>query len=141
MHRLLSLMRYQRRFSSRLRQEYAIGGRQLAVLRYLRSHSPCTVGEISRYLYVCDATTSPLLERMERDGYVTRRRCAQDNRKVLVEPTEKGLAIVEQAPMGVLSRMRARLPTLSETELERIDAALAALWHLVDEDEGESNGR
>ena len=137
MHWLLSLMRYHRRYGSQLRQDYEISGRQLAVLRFLKSNAPCSVGDISQFLYVCDATTSPLLERMERDGYVTRRRCAKDNRRVLVEPTDKGLCIVEQAPMGVLGRLRVRLPELSADELERIDAGLARLWELAQAEDTE----
>ena len=134
-HRYLTLVRYQRYRSNSINRELNVSGRQLAVLRYLLQHSPCTVGEISAFLYVRDATTSPLLERMERDGYITRRRCTQDNRKVLIEPTELGRDLAQRAPLGTVALMRVKLPELSVEELEAIDAALRKLSEIAKVDE------
>ncbi len=134
-HRYLTLVRYQRHRSNSINRELNVSGRQLAVLRYLLQHSPRTVGEISSFLYVRDATTSPLLERMERDGYITRRRCTQDNRKVLIEPTELGRDLAQRAPLGTVALMRVKLPELSVEELEAIDAALRKLSEIAEVDE------
>ena len=108
--RLLTLIRYQHRFSSRMRSLYGIGGRQLSVLRFLESDGPQSVGDISRYLWVRDATASPMLERMEADGYVVRRRCLKDSRRLIVEATDKGRAICREAPLGLMNMLRSRLP-------------------------------
>ncbi|NLG51524.1 MAG: MarR family transcriptional regulator [Chloroflexi bacterium] len=134
-HRYLTLVRYQRYVSDVIRKEFEVSGRQLAVLRYLLQSSPRSVGEISALLYVRDATTSPLLERMERDGYVTRRRCSKDNRKVLIEPTDLGRELAQRAPLGTVAQMRVRLPELPVEELESIDAALRKLSEIADVDE------
>jgi len=134
-HRYLTLMRYTRCRSQLIRKQADISGRQLAVLRYLVQGAPRTVRQISRFLYVCDATTSALLERMDRAGYVTRRRCEKDCRKVLVEPTEQGRQLAARAPMGVIDLMRTRLPTLPPSELAAIDEALRMLSELVQVDQ------
>jgi len=134
-HRYLTLMRYRRHRSHLIRKEADISGRQLAVLRYLVQGAPRTVRQISRFLYVCDATTSVLLERMDRAGHVTRRRSDKDCRKVLVEPTEHGRQLAARAPMGVMDMMRTRLPTLPPSELAAIDEALRKLLELVQVDE------
>ncbi|MBC7236152.1 MAG: MarR family transcriptional regulator [Chloroflexi bacterium] len=134
-HRYLLLSRYQHRFGHLLRKQYNITGQQLAVLRYLMQGAPRTVSEISEFLLISDATASPLLERMERDGFVRRYRSSEDNRKVLVEPTIKGQEIVAQAPMGAIACMRAHLPELPLEELERIDWALARLSEIARVDE------
>ena len=133
--RFLTLLRYQHLRGHQLRKAYGISGKQLAVLRYLMEAGPRSVHEISRYLYVRDATTSPLLERMEQAGYVTRRRCDKDSRKVLVEPTDVGRELAARAPMSVIGLMRTRLPQLSPEDLEQIDAALKKLSDLVEVDE------
>jgi DNA-binding MarR family transcriptional regulator len=114
-----------------LQQEYHVSGKQIAVLRFLIRDGPQSVSAISRYLYVSDGTTSPLLERMEQAGYVTRTRCAQDNRKVLVAPTPVGCELAERVPLGVTSRMRVYLPRLPLDQLESIDGALATLLELA----------
>lgn len=127
LNRYLSLLRYQHRHGHKLRKEFGISGRQLAVLRHLLRVGTCTVGEMGDLLYISDASTSKLLERMERDGYIKRRRCEKDNRKVLIDPTEAGREIAARAPMGAIWRMRVKLPELSVGELENIDKAIATL--------------
>jgi len=134
-HRYLALMRYRRYRNQVIRKKANVSGRQLAVLRHLAQCAPCSVGDVSRFLYVRDATTSPLLERMEHGGYVTRRRCREDSRKVLVEPTDLGRQLAAQAPMGVIDLMRTRLPKLALCELTSIDEALKKLSALVEVDE------
>lgn len=127
LNRYLSLLRYQHRHGHKLRKEFGISGRQLAVLRHLLRVGTCTVGEMSSLLYISDATTSKLLGRMERDGYIRRRRCEKDNRKVLVDPTDTGREIAARAPMTSIWRMRVKLPELPVEELENIDKAMATL--------------
>ena len=134
-HRYLTLVRYQRYVSEIIRRSTNISGRELAVLRYLVQQSPRSVKEISQFLYVRDATTSPLLEHMERDSYVTRRRSPDDNRKLLVEPTNLGREVVARAPMGTVTLMRVRLPGLAVDELAVIDEALKKLSAIAEVDE------
>lgn len=135
----LALTRYQRRFGHRLSKSLNISGRQLSVLRYLSQNGPRSVSEISRFLYIRDGTTSPLLDRMEQSGYVRRHRCPDDNRKVLVAPTELGRSILSHASMGAIARMRADLPGLPVAELESIDAALRRLSDVACGDESLEN--
>ena len=127
MHRYLTLWRYQHRLGHHIRKHFDISGQQLAVLRHLLDSGPHSVHEISHFLYISDATTSPLLERMEQAGYVVRRRSVEDSRKVLVEPTERGRELAKRAPMGVIGRLRAQLPDLPLEELQAIDEALEKL--------------
>ena len=89
---------------------------------------------ISRHLYVSDGTTSPLLDRMEQAGYVTRHRCAEDNRKVMIEPTELGREIIARAPMTMVSRMREHLPNLPIEDLRAIATALRRLYEVTGDD-------
>ncbi|MBQ9420318.1 MAG: MarR family transcriptional regulator [Lachnospiraceae bacterium] len=56
-----------------------------------------TVGEICRKLYLDNGTITPLIKKMEKDGYVVRKRSEQDERVVKVSITEKGMALREDA--------------------------------------------
>jgi len=131
LNRYLCLLRYQHRHGHKLHKEFGISGRQLAVLRHLLRAGTCTVGEMSSLLYISDATTSKLLERMERDGYIRRRRCEEDNRKVLVDPTEAGREVAARAPMGAIWRMRVKLRELPVEELKAIDKAMATISEIA----------
>ena len=132
---LLNLWRYQHRFGHRIHKEFDISGRQLAALRCLLRWGPINVREIARKLYISDATTSAILERMEQAGYVRRSRSEEDSRKVVVEATEAGRRVAAEAPMGAIWSMRMHLPALSSEELEQIDRAMSKLSEiaLVDE--------
>jgi DNA-binding MarR family transcriptional regulator len=123
----LILLRYQHYFSHQLRKTLGVSGQQIAAMRYLARDGPHSVSEISHYLNVRDGTTSPLLERLEQAGFVQRRRCTQDSRRVLVDITQTGRDMVAQAPQGPIGSLREHLPELTADELQSIDAALETL--------------
>ncbi len=56
-----------------------------------------TVGEICRKLYLDNGTITPLIKKMEKDGYLERRRSEQDERVVKVSITPKGMELREKA--------------------------------------------
>ncbi|TPM04376.1 MarR family winged helix-turn-helix transcriptional regulator [Mesorhizobium sp. B2-3-10] len=66
---------------------------QYLVMLALWERAPSTVGDLGEALGLDSATLTPLLKRMEAGGLVTRRRDADDERRVLVEPTAKGQAL------------------------------------------------
>lgn len=63
---------------------------QYLVLMVLWEASPRSVGELGQALYLDSGTLTPLLKRMERNGFVKRRRDADDERRVLIELTPQG---------------------------------------------------
>ena len=56
-----------------------------------------SVKELGQKLYLDSGTLTPLLKHLEQKGYLTRRRSEQDERVLLVEITEEGLALREKA--------------------------------------------
>jgi DNA-binding MarR family transcriptional regulator len=134
-YRYITLSRYQHYLSHYLRREYNISGQQLSVLWRLVESGPCSVGEISQFLHIRDGTTSPLLDRMEEAGYIRRRRCHEDARRVMVEPTDLGREKLDTTPMGVVMRLRKMLPEVAVEDLERIDQALQKLSEIAEVDE------
>jgi len=135
LHRFLTVLRFQHRSSALIQQMVQIPGRQVAVLRFLIENGPSTVTQVSRFLYVREATASTMLERMEQSGYVTRKRSTEDNRKVIIEPTAVGSEVVQRAPLGMVSLLRDRLPKQPLEDLQAIEKALSILSHLGDVDE------
>lgn len=66
---------------------------QYLVMVELLGESPRTVGDLGTRVGMDTGTITPLLKRLEKSGYVTRRRDVQDERKVMVELTSAGLAL------------------------------------------------
>ena len=63
---------------------------QYTVLSVLREDGPSPVTGIARRLGLSSNTLSPLLKRLEQQSLVSRRRCARDERTVLVDLTDAG---------------------------------------------------
>nr|WP_244743510.1 MULTISPECIES: MarR family transcriptional regulator [unclassified Mesorhizobium] len=98
---------------------------QYLAMLVLWERAPLTVGEIGSALGLDSATLTPLLKRLEATGYVSRRRDPQDERRVLVAPTESGIALKEKA-LRVREALSCSLP-LPAVEIQRIHDALRGL--------------
>ncbi|MBZ9975798.1 MarR family winged helix-turn-helix transcriptional regulator [Mesorhizobium sp. BR-1-1-10] len=98
---------------------------QYLVMLALWERAPSTVGDLGAALGLDSATLTPLLKRMEAGGLVTRRRDADDERRVLVEPTAKGQAL--RAKMkDVQAALDCGMP-LERTELKTLHGTLTRL--------------
>jgi len=82
---------------------------QYLAMLVLWEKSPRTVGELGEALRLDSATLTPLMKRLEAAGYVTRRRDAADERRVLITPTAEGQALREKA-VDVPRAMACQLP-------------------------------
>ena len=70
---------------------------QYLVLMVLWENDGLTVNEISAKLILKTNTLTPLLKRMEAQGLILRQRSEDDERKVLISLTQKGLDMREDA--------------------------------------------
>ena len=77
---------------------------QYLVLVTLYAHAPRTVGEVGAELDMDTGTLTPLLKRLEAAGLVTRTRDTADERRVLIDLTDKGRSLrpeIESIPSKV----------------------------------------
>ena len=56
-----------------------------------------TVGEICRRLMLDSGTVSPILKKMREQGYIEKRQSSDDERTFIINLTEKGQALQQQA--------------------------------------------
>lgn len=69
---------------------------QYIVLMVLWERESTTVGELGRILHLDSGTLTPLLKKMQQEGYVTRTRSRDDERITIIRITDKGEALREQ---------------------------------------------
>ncbi len=82
---------------------------QYIVFMVLWEEDRLSVSEICDRLLLDSGTITPLLKRLESEGYVLRSRSAADERSVIVSLTEKGRALKEKAaevPLNMSSCVR-----------------------------------
>ena len=134
-NRFLTVYRYLRRYGRQLHKA-GISGRKMAALRYLREAGPCAVGQLRRYLYISDSSTSQLIASLDRKGYVTRTRCPTDNRVVIVELTQAGREISSDTELGGVPLLREKLKTMPPERLAQIHAAMTDMMDLLEIENG-----
>lgn len=66
---------------------------QYLVLLALWERGPQSVSDLGTALHLDSGTLSPLLRRLERSSFVTRRRSTEDERRVLITLTDAGIAL------------------------------------------------
>lgn len=70
---------------------------QYIVLMVVWEEGTVSVRDLGRRLYLDSGTLTPVLKTLEKAGYLTRRRSAEDERVLLVSITEEGLALRDSA--------------------------------------------
>lgn len=70
---------------------------QYITMMVLWEQRELTARELGRQLFLDSGTLTPLLKKLESKGLLTRRRCTQDERNLIVRVTESGMALRERA--------------------------------------------
>lgn len=112
-----------KRLNAKLRKE-RITFSQYNVLLSLSREGPMQMNKLSENMLVAPANVTGLVDRMEKKGYVRRRKGTKDRRLYVIEATEKGTRVFT----GISSRFRQYTGNLGSTlTREERDSTLAAL--------------
>jgi MarR family transcriptional regulator, organic hydroperoxide resistance regulator len=104
-----------------------LSAHQASILDHLDAREPTTVSELARHMGVMPSTMSLALDRLERGGYVERRRDPDDGRRVGVVLTAPGRRIRDAQSVLDPDRVRLLLAELDEADRERALEGLALL--------------
>jgi DNA-binding MarR family transcriptional regulator len=118
-----------RRVTRTVAEQYGLTGSQLLVLKMLEPRGHVSLSALSEEIRAKNSTVTGIVDRMERDGLVVRRRSGDDRRVVLVELTAKGRKLATDAkadPKHMFRALLEELPSKDAAELERIITKLAA---------------
>ncbi len=79
-----------------LLEPYRLTYTHYIVMMVLWDREKVSVSDLGKALYLDSGTLTPVLKKLETNGYVRRTREASDERRVLVEPTEEGWALQDK---------------------------------------------
>lgn len=118
----------------RTRDSMSMGENELLVLRYLLRDSTRRVrpGELSRYLGLSTASTTALLDRLERSGHVTRAANPDDRRSIFIQVTPRAHTEVRQTLGDMHDRMLAAVIDMTPDESAAVIAFLKRMSDAVD---------
>ena len=120
--------------SKKIQKEYGVSIPQVLCLNYLHD-SPnfqATQGEIRKFLNLNSSTTSGIVNRLEKKGYVARLPKSGDKRVVNIALTSAGDAIMARIPSLLHEQLSEKLGKLETTQLQRIEESLDVLVQLLD---------
>ncbi|NVD08991.1 MarR family transcriptional regulator [Vibrio sp. JPW-9-11-11] len=102
--------------SKKLSKESGLTGPQLILMRSIRELGEVTIRQLSGHTNMSQATATTILDRLERNGLVQRVRSSKDKRKVHAHLTEKGDALLNEAPTPLQQSFITKFQRLEEWE-------------------------
>ena len=102
--------------SKKLSKEAGLTGPQLILMRSIRDLGEVTIKQLSNHTNMSQATATIILDRLQRNGLIERKRSETDKRKVHAGLTEQGKERLEQAPMPLQQSFINKYQQLEEWE-------------------------
>ena len=90
---------------------------QYIAMMVLWEHESMNVKELGSRLYLDSGTLTPLLKKLEAKGYITRCRCKEDERNLIIQITPQGDALKEKAA-AIPDQMTEKWVNLSKEEIK-----------------------
>lgn len=103
---------------------------QYITMMVLWEKEQCNVKELGSVLYLDSGTLTPLLKKLESKGYITRCRCKEDERNLIIHITEKGERLKEYAA-GIPKEMADNWVNLDKDEIQCLYHSLYKLLSQV----------
>jgi len=129
-------------FQHRVLDAFGLRFIDFSVLRVLQnSGAPyrAAAGELSELVLRSSGGMTQILDRLERLGLVQRLTDPSDRRKVLAELTDKGLETAQAASASYAKERRRILKSLSDAEVEKVDAAVRLLLGVLTDADPEAH--
>ena len=99
---------------------------QYITMMVLWENESMNVKELGSKLYLDSGTLTPLLKKLESKGYITRCRCKEDERNLIIQITELGEALKEKAA-SIPGDMTKKWINISREEVKTMYQALYKL--------------
>ncbi len=113
-------------------EQLGVTSRQVTLLWLIRERPGGTVGMLAAEEGISPPSLSGHLDRLERLGLVERTRSTTDRRKVELQLTKAGRALLRRVRHRRTTWLADRLDALEPTELRAIEEALPALRRLAE---------
>jgi MarR family 2-MHQ and catechol resistance regulon transcriptional repressor len=121
-----------KRLNSRLSED-KISFSQFSMLRAIGKFGPMPMNKLGDHMLVAPANITGLVDRLERKGYVERRRDRNDRRLLKIELTERGRRIHDKVIEQFWTYVRNVFSSLSENERMVLLGLLARIRKSVDQ--------
>lgn len=105
---------------------------QLKVLQMLTEYPEISVGWISQQTHLKNATITSLIDKLEARGFVSRRRCDEDRRRVWIRLLPAGKAALDTSPDLLQEIFEKRFEELPDWQKAMLVSSLELVTKLLD---------
>ena len=120
-----------RRITKEVARRASLTGPQLTVLKILEALGDLSLSELSERIRAQNSTVTGIIDRMEREGLVTRVRSSEDRRVIFIKLTDKGARIAQDIAVEPMEMLRSILEGLSVTDMRDLMRILTKLARRV----------
>ncbi len=120
-----------RRLTKETAARHGLTGPQLTVIKMLETLGDLSLSRLSERIRAQNSTVTGIVDRMEREGLVTRARSETDRRVVHIQLTQKGLDIAQEVKVEPIQLFREALSSLSREDTKDLLRVLTKLAHRV----------
>lgn len=113
--------------SKRMLASVGVTGPQRLVLRLIGQYDELSPGDLAEILHVHPSSLTGMLRRLERGGWIRRRRHAQDGRRAVLTLTVRGRTLSDSQTGTVESKVRSTLRKVSPAKAAAARDVLKAL--------------
>lgn len=117
---ILYLYTESRRITKELARRADLTGPQLTVVKMLEQIGDLSLSELSERIRAQNSTVTGIIDRMEREGLVSRERSKEDRRVVYIKLTSKGRKLAEEIPVEPMEIFRGALEVLTPAETREL---------------------
>ncbi len=119
-------------YSRKLNTEFGLTTPQWLCLDIMAKSKNMILKDLAKAVNLSESTVNGIADRLEAKHYVERRRSSLDRRKVFLEVTPEGHAILQKTPVLLQDRLSASLSGMSETEHKAMTESLEHIAALME---------
>ncbi len=119
-------------YSHEVSSKFGITGPQLWALKTISQNESLSLRDLSERMYLHPSTITGVVDRLERKGYVTRKRDQVDRRVIYVQLTAEGRKLVKKAPNPAQGKLIYGLKNLKKGELNLIYDSVQKLVEIME---------
>jgi DNA-binding MarR family transcriptional regulator len=119
-------------YSQDISNQFGITGPQLWALKTIFQHGDLSLSELSKRMYLHPSTMTGVVDRLEKKGFVVRKRDEGDRRVIQLQLTPQGTHLIKKAPNPIQGKMIYGLRRLKRHELDSIFRAVQKLTEIME---------
>ncbi|MFC1825982.1 MarR family winged helix-turn-helix transcriptional regulator [Thermodesulfobacteriota bacterium] len=119
-------------YTKELNKKYQISAAQLNCILTLEELGPLPPSQIAKHMMVKSSTVTGVVDRLEKKGLAVRMRNSPDRRVIIIQLTEAGKKLAENAPPPIQQKIIDGLKQTKKAKIEQIVRSLSMLTDMLD---------